>query len=133
SLRVDFPADSDTVSVIVPDLSEDSYSFYIKNYDEQGVSSIPVEGTGTPYGENFLIGASSRTVLSALRNDDGSGTIVWGPKTPNLVYTEVSYTNSSGVEKTVKVNPEDTETSFPDIHTLKHFQYQSVFLPPKGI
>ncbi|MGH2622333.1 MAG: DUF4998 domain-containing protein, partial [Sphingobacterium sp.] len=115
SLKVEFPTNSDTVSVIIPDLSEDSYSFYIKNYDEQGVSSIPVEVTGTPYGENFLIGSTNRTYLSALKDDDGNGVITWGSKTPNLVYTEVKYTNSAGVEKTVMVKAEDEETIIPDI------------------
>lgn len=133
SIKVDFPANSDTVSVIVSDLSEDSYSFYIKNYDEQGIASIPVEATGTPYGENFLIGASDRTYLSAIRDNQGNGTIVWGNKTPNLVYTEVRYMNSLGVEKTLQVSPEEIESVLPDIDTLASFQYQSVFLPPRGI
>ena len=133
SIKVDFPANSDTVSIIVSDLSEDSYSFYIKNYDEQGISSIPVEATGTPYGENFLIGASDRTYLSAIRDNEGNGTIVWGNKTPNLVYTEVIYMNSLGVEKTVRVSPEEMESVLPAIDTEKHFQYRSVFLPPNGI
>ncbi len=133
SLKVDFPDIGDTISVDITNLDETSYSFYIKNFDDQGNASIPVEGTGTPYGENFLIGASDRVYTSALRDDQGKGTITWAVKTPNLVYTEVRYMSSSDVLKTVRISPNETELKIEDIKSGVKFDYRSVFLPPKGI
>lgn len=133
SLKIDFLDNQDTISVDIMDLEETSYSFYIKNYDQDGNASIPVEITATPYGENYLVSAADRQYGSALRNDQKTGTITWNVKTPDLVHTEIRYTAGDGSLKTVLVEPAAMLTSLPDIMPGKTFEYRSVFLPAKGL
>src|SRR5690606_23423109 len=74
SLKVDFADGQDTIGVEIDNLEETSYSFVVRNYDQNGDVSIPSEVTGTPYGENYLIGAVDRVFTSAVRDDENAGT-----------------------------------------------------------
>lgn len=133
SLKVEWKDNQDSIIVDIPKLSETSYTFFIKNYDEFGNISLPVDGTGTPYGDNYLLGATDRTYILATRDSDKKGTITWGPKTTDLVYTEVRYTTSSGTKKTVRVDFDQDKMTYPDIKPGELFEYRSVFLPRNGI
>ena len=133
SMKVDLPENVDTLRILLEDLLESSYTIYIKNFDQLGNESIQVEGTGTPYGENFLVGSTDRSYLTATRNIENVGTINWGAKTSNLLYTEVRYTTNSNVVKTVRVLPTETVTTLTDVKPKVPFEYRSKFLPPRGI
>lgn len=133
SLKVEWQSDQDTIMVDIDDLDENSYTVYIKNFDKQGNVSLPSEITGTPYGNNYLISATDRSYTSALRNASGLGTINWGVKTPDLIYTEVRYLTNNGSEKKLKINFDDNLLTLPDIKIGEHFEYRSVFLPNNGI
>ena len=133
SLKVNFPSDSDTVSLLIKDLSESSYSFNIKNFDAQGNVSIPVEATSTPYGANYLIGATDRSYTIATRDEANTGTITWGTKTSDLMYTEVKYMTTSDTYRTIKALPTESITICDDIKAGERFQYRSFFLPKNGL
>ncbi|HBX21171.1 MAG TPA: hypothetical protein DEF88_12060 [Porphyromonadaceae bacterium] len=133
TLKIDIASSSDIIQVDVPDLGEDTYTFYVKTFDEEGNVSIPAEVTGTSYGDNYIVGATDRTIVSALRDDDRNGTITWNPKTTDLVYSEVRYTTFSDKQKILRILPEETALICPDIKSGEPFEYRSVFLPPKGI
>jgi F5/8 type C domain. len=133
SLKVDLDNHTDTVVVDIANLAESTYTFYVKTFDRQGNVSIPSEATGTSYGDNYLMGATDRTIASALRDDNRNGTITWNNKTADLVYSEVRYTAFSGETKIVRVLPDENTVVCPDIKPGELFEYRSVFLPPKGI
>lgn len=133
SLKVEFTDDQDMISAEIDNLEEMSYSFVVRNYDQNGEISIPAEVTGAPYGENYLIGAVDRVFTSAVRDDENSGTIQWDPATTDLVYTEVRYKSTSGVEKTVRISPADEALICSEIQPGQAFEYRSVFLPANGI
>ncbi|WP_270087925.1 DUF4998 domain-containing protein [Sphingobacterium sp. SYP-B4668] len=133
SLKVEWGANDDTLVVNLLELNETTYTFYIKNFDDQGNVSLPSEITGTPYGTNYLIGATDRIYISALRNTEGVGTINWGAKTSDLVYTEVRYTSMDGTKKIVRTNVDQDITKCPDVKPGELFEYRSFFSPRNGI
>ena len=87
----------------------------------------------TPYGDNYIISATDRTISSALRDDDYNGIITWNNKTKDLVYSEVRYKTSSGEEKIVRIQPDETILICPNIKPNEHFEYRSAFVPLQGI
>lgn len=133
SLKVDIDNQKDTMEVYIDNIGENTYTFYVKTFDNKGNVSIPSEVTGTSYGDNYLMGATDRTIASALRDEDRNGIITWNNKTSDLVYSEVRYTTSSGETRTIRVNPEESMLTCPDIKPGELFEYRSVFLPPNGI
>lgn len=133
TLRVDIPQDKDLIIVDVLNLKEDTYTYYVKTFDKDGNASIPSEVTGTPYGENYVKGATDRSIISALRDDNKNGTITWNAKTTDLVYSEIRYTTSSDQTKIIRVSPDDKTLICPDIKPGKLFDYRSVFLPANGV
>jgi hypothetical protein len=133
SLDVDVPADRDTIIVDVSGLDENTYTFHVITLDADGNTSIPVEITGTPYGDNYRMKASNRNIASALRDSEYTGIITWEAKTGDLVYSEVRYTASSGEKKTVRTLSNETVTHCPDAKPGTLFEYRSVFLPTNGI
>jgi len=133
SMKVDWPSSADTVVADIPKLTENSYTVYIKNFDLQGNVSMPNEITGTPYGENYLVSALDRKIVTAERSETRVGQINWGVKTPDLVYNEVRYVTSDGSKKTLRANYDQNVLNLPDIKIGEFFEYRSLFLPQNGI
>lgn len=133
SLRVEIDSNQDTIFVDVDNIGEVTLTFYVKTFDNQGNASIPSEVTGTSYGDNYLMGATDRTILSALRDAEFNGTITWNNKTKDLIYTEVRYRTNLGETKTAQISPDKKTLVLPDIKPGEFFEYRSVFLPPKGV
>jgi hypothetical protein len=133
SLDVNIPAGRDTVAVDISGLDENTYTFHVITLDADGNASIPVEITGTPYGEFYALQASSRNIAGAVRDGDYNGIITWEAKTGDLIYSEVRYTVSSGEKRTVRVLPNETVSTCPDAKPGEMFEYRSVFLPLNGI
>jgi hypothetical protein len=119
------------VDIDIPD--ENTRTFHVRTFDAEGNASIPVEVSGTAYGENYTLGTTDRTVASALRDADYNGTITWNAKTTDLAYSEVRYVTSSGETKIVRILPDESQLRCPDAKPGGLFEYRSVFLPPKGI
>jgi hypothetical protein len=133
TLKIDIPDNENTVVVDIDGLDESTYTFYVKTFDEDGNSSIPVEVSGTTYGENYKISATDRTVASALRDENYNGIITWNNKTAGLIYTEVRYTTASNRTEIIRVLPDEFSSTCWNIKSGELFEYRSVFLPPKGI
>jgi len=133
SLKVEWNTDDAILFAEIPGLSETAHTFYVRHVDHRGNVSLPAEITGTPYGDNYLISATDRSYAAALRSPDGTGTITWGPKTPDLLYTEVRYTAADGSQKTVRTDAGQAQASCPGIKPGEPFEYRSVFLPNNGI
>ena len=133
SLKVNVNQEGEIVKVDVDNLNEGTYTLHVKTFDKNGNSSIPAEVTGTSYGDYYVMGATDRTIESALRDMNKQGTITWNNKTTDLVYTEVRYETSSGEQKVARILPEETILKVPDIKPGKLFEYRSVFLPKNGI
>jgi hypothetical protein len=116
-------------------LAEGTYSFEVRNLNQEGYSSKIVAASGVAYGENYIAALEERTFESA-NISEGKGTIVWNPfDQTDLIRTEIRYTAAgSASETTVWVQPDDTETLFSAMDLSKNsFSMRSVFCPALGM
>jgi hypothetical protein len=132
TLNINIPDDRDIV-VDIPNLDEGSYTFYIKTFDADGNVSVPVEISGSAYGDNYRRSVTNRVIKTAFRDAGNRGTVNWGAKTSDLIYSELRYRTVADSSKTVRVLPSETVTDCPDAKPNTPFEYRSVFLPAKGI
>ena len=133
SLKVEWDKNDDSIYVNIPHLEETSYTFYIKHFDMDGNISLPVDITGTPYGEGYLTSMTDRSYTDADRDLNLFGTIKWGVKTADLAYTEVRYAANDGTKKVKKLKFDEELITLPDIKTGELFEYRSFFVPSGGI
>jgi len=136
SIVVDIDRTDETIAVDIDNLRETTYTVYVKTIDHKGNMSIPSQTTGTPYGPNYILSATDRSVSRAVRNDELVGTVTWGSRTTDLLYSEIRYktASSGGAEtNTVRVYPETASVICPDILPGEKYETRSVFQPPKGI
>lgn len=78
SVEVDIPSTQDTISVIVDNLPEQFYNFFIITYDNEENLSVPVEVMGEVYGENYVSKLYNRPVVSGEKDEQGKAFIQWG-------------------------------------------------------
>lgn len=131
SLEVNIPTTGDTVSVVIDDLPEKSYSFMIKTYDEKGIPSIPVELLSGSYGEKYQSQLLQRPVNALNIDVEGKIKIQWGSAdiSNGAVQSELKYTDNLGnsISRTFSVN--DPESVLTDLMPGTRFQYRTVFKP----
>jgi hypothetical protein len=104
TVDVDILADADITSVIIEDLPENTYTFYIKTFDADGNSSIPSEVTGSAYGANFIQSLGSRplTIIAS----ENMAALYWGEVASSVTRFSIRYVTSSGqtVEKDIPLD-----------------------------
>jgi hypothetical protein len=133
TLKVNDLGDQNIITVDIPVTDENTYTFNVKTFDAKDNASIPSEVSGAAYGENYALGTTDRSIVSALRDVNYNGTVTWDAKTTDLAYSEVRYTTSSNETKIVRILPGETTLSCPNAKPGGRFDYRSVFLPPKGV
>jgi hypothetical protein len=132
SVEVVVPAKKDTVSYIIENLEENTYTFHVKTYDAKGNMSIPSEVTGSVYGDNYVLSLTDRSLINLVL-DGTDGTVNFGPAVANLVYTEVRYTTNAGTKTTLRIAPDVSSIVCPDAKRKELVEYRSVFYPPASI
>lgn len=129
SVDVDVPAGEDTISCIIGNLPENTYSFFIRTYDVKGNISIPAEARGTSYGEKYQAGILNRAINNAII----TGTTVkieWGTiDTLSAYITEVRYTNAAGEIKTLRAMSNHDVSIISDIQKGTTFLYRTLYVP----
>ncbi|MCH5599132.1 DUF4998 domain-containing protein [Niabella ginsengisoli] len=89
----------DTVSVIVPNLSEYVYSFVVRSYDDKGNRSIGQEINNVRvYGNvyrNTLLNRNINTTNPYVYGDDGTLTLNFAKADSSNISTIITYTNTS--------------------------------------
>jgi hypothetical protein len=93
STTVPVPENQDAVEVIIDNLPEKYYSFFITTYDDEGHSSIATEVLGPVYGEKFRSTLLPRPVLFSEMDEDGLISVTWGTAdvTGGAIAVEISY------------------------------------------
>jgi hypothetical protein len=134
SLDIDLKNFTDTITVdISKNIGENSQTFYIFTFDEDGNKSIPVEVSGTPYTAAYIMNFYDRKYKDISRSKDMVGTITMDAVTNDLVYTEIRYQTNAGEKRVVKVMPEETTAILEDVVPGSYFEYRSAFMPANGI
>jgi len=131
SAVVPIPPTGDTISVIINNLQEKSYSFVIRTYDKKGNSSIPVEVIGGSYGANYQSQLLTRPVNSTEGDVSGKITIHWDSAdiANGAFASEVKYTDVNGNIRS-KTFPTDLPTSeITGVKLNTSYQYRTMFKP----
>jgi hypothetical protein len=132
SIEVIIPSVGDTISVIINDLPEGLYSFFIITYDDAGNSSVPQEVLGNVYGENHLSILRNRPVVSSFLNLERTVFIHWGPADVSYgaFATEVEYTNVEGETIIEHFSVDESESSLFKLDVGEHvYRYRTLFQP----
>ena len=120
----------DSGKVMIENLPEGSYTFYVKTIDSFGNSSLNVEGFANSYGTNYKTGLSDRRVKAVSQYTvNGDATIEWYLASEEMVSVEVTYTKKDGQKATVFLPASSTSLLCPDAKTNSPFEYRTFFLP----
>lgn len=134
---------ADTLRVIVPNLSEYSYSFTVYSYDASGNKSIPLDINNVKvYGPNYQAGLVNRSynltnpysitaagdlTLYFYHIDTASETFSYAHNTS----TTIRYTNLSGVA-VQKILYRDSTITIPNFKVGSTLDYRSTYVPVIG-
>jgi len=131
SVEVNIPPTGDTISVIIDNLPEKSYSFIIKTYNSEGLSSVPIELIKPVYGARYQASLLNRPIKSSIMDAQGIVTLQWGTADiANGAYaTEVTYTDNGGVTKMLYYAANMSSSIISDYKAGTTFQFRTVFLP----
>jgi len=130
SVEVVVPESTSEISYMIENLPENTYSFYVKTFDEKGNSSIPVEAIGSSYGDKYKKNLLNIVVNSTRINKFDSLSIIWGVAdlTNGAIATQVRYKNSKG-NTIIKQMPIATEITNLKDFAGSTFEYRTLFLP----
>lgn len=128
SVELSVDADMDTVSYTIDPIREDTYSFIIHTYDEEGNKSIPIEMLGTVYGDNYQSLLTNR-LLKSTYYDGQDLTLNWGTVESSEVGIQLNWTDINGKGQTTAVDTMETETLLPNFAIDKPLSYSTSFKP----
>jgi len=129
SILVPMPKGQDTVSCIVGPLEENTYTFIIKTYDEEGNISVPVEVNGKSYGYTYQSGLFNRMKNNeVMTGSDGAWTIYWETADKGAIATEIEYKTSDGMVKT-EVPVTDNEIVIKSAIIGTTYRYRTSYMP----
>lgn len=132
SLLVNIPAFGDSISAIINNLPENSYSFIIKTYDKKGIPSVPVEIQGSSFGDRYQSQLLDRSITGVSILDAlGNVTVTWGSidKTSGIQSTFVKYTDVNGTIIEKKSSITANNFIIANYKPGTTFQYRTSFIP----
>src|SRR5690606_19138147 len=95
---------SDTVSTIIENLSEGSYTFEFITFDNEGNSSLPVDTVGEAFGDIYISSLPNRLVKAASIIDDNVKIEWYDQSNKYAVKSELVYKSLDEVEHRVNVS-----------------------------
>lgn len=128
SVELPVAAGMDTVSHVIDPISENTYSFMIRTYDDEGNMSIPVEVLGTVYGDNYR-GMLTNRLLKSTYYDGQDLKLNWGTAENTEVGISLSWKDTNGNNQTMEVDPSETETLIPYFDLDKPLSYSTIHKP----
>jgi hypothetical protein len=129
SLHVNIPANSDKIiSVIVDNLEEGSYTFYIKTYDDDGNVSIASEISGRTYGAEYLLSLAPRELTDNQTFPDRVE-LSWGSASSSMLQFVLKYRTSSDTPVELIIPPNESVTVITDYKPLSAFTTETYYLP----
>lgn len=127
-IPVELSTGYDSISVILDNMEEKSYTFNIQTTDNFGHKSLFVTSFGTSYGDVYRATLNDRGIKS-LSLSDKEGTIEWYSAPVHLVCNEIRYIKTDGSQTTVKISSIDNLAKLPDVKPGSTFKYRSLYIP----
>lgn len=120
SAEVTKTAQVDTVRVLLNDMREGMHHFEIRMFDAEGHRSVPARVSGRVYGDQYNKFLVNRTFTSAVIINETDLEIEWVEAEDQLLFSQVSYTNTDG-EEIKHIVAQEAETD-----TLKKFPSEGI-------
>lgn len=118
----------DSISVILDNMGEKSYTFNVRTTDNFGHKSLFLTGFGTSYGETYQSRLSDRRIKTISLSDKG-GVVTWFFAPGNLVRSEIRYVTNEGTQSIAETLPAKDEVELPDVKAGSTIEYRSLFIP----
>lgn len=118
----------DSISVILNNMTEKSYTFDIRTTDNFGHKSLFITSFGTSYGDKYQATLNDRGIKS-LSLSDKEGTIEWYSAPLRLICNEIRYTKNDGSQTTVKMSSIENLVKLPHVKPGSTFEYRSLYIP----
>ena len=118
----------DSISVILDNMEEKSYTFDVRTTDNFGHKSLYLTDFGTSYGEIYQSRLSDRRIKTVSLSDKG-GTVIWFFVPNNLISSEIRYTKNDGSQSVAITPSTKNEVLLPDIKPDSSIEYRSLFIP----
>jgi len=118
----------DSLSVILPNMEEKSYTFDVRTTDNYGHKSLWVTEFGNSYGTTYEATLIQRRVREVTLSDKG-GEITWFAGGAGLTRTEVRYPTISGETETVYTSADESVTFCPNAQAGATFDFRSLYIP----
>lgn len=128
SVELSVAADKDTISYIIDPIAENTYSFMIRTYDNEGNKSIPIELSGTVYGDNYRNLLTNR-LLKSTYYDGQDLKLNWGIAESTEAGIFLSWKDTNGDNQTMNVDPLETETLLPFFDIDMPLLYSTTYKP----
>ena len=106
---IDAISNGDTVKVLIEDLEEGTYRFFIQTFDEEGNKSVKSECYGYVYGDEYIMSQSPKFITEMVPDPDKM-VLKWNVS-DNAIKVQLSYENLSGemVRQILPGDVKDTE------------------------
>ena len=118
----------DSISVVLDNMEEKSYTFNVQTTDNFGHKSLFVTDFGSSYGESYLSVLSDRRIKS-LSLSDREGTVEWYSSLSGLVRNEVRYIKNDGSLAVVEMPSANNLVKLPEAKVGSSFEYRSLYIP----
>ena len=121
----------DTVKALIDNLAEGTYTFIINSFDNNGNRSVDVEKNNArvygPIYQGNLLNRAINNVTYGLLNK--LITINWRLPDAGNTVTNITYTGSDGLGKTIKLSPDSTKLQITNWKKDTKIYYQSFYKP----
>ena len=123
-------------SIMMDNLPEGSILYEFRNVNKEGQTSLYTTSSVTVWGPEFAEGLHARNLIAF--DFDYSQSLFQLALSPavkgdSVVYSQIIYTNSLGVEKTLRIERDTTKVKLADFPDGGKFRFRTVFFPPQGI
>lgn len=131
SIVVAIPENAATISQMIDPLPENTYTFIIKNYDDEGNVSVPAEITGKSYGPIYQSGLYARTIADETISRDNVWNITWGVAdlTNGAIGSELVYEKKEGGQQTVFLKIKEEISKIGDFLPESEYKYRTLYKP----
>lgn len=116
--------------VTLENLAEGSYTFEVVTYDERGNKSIKTSVQGHVFGEDYIASVQNRNIKKAsIFTTDEEVLIEWSRAPEGVIGTEVEYTDTHGIVRTITVSANKNSTAILDYELETAMRHRSLVTP----
>lgn len=130
-IPVELKTGYDSISVVLDNMDEKSYTFDVRTTDNFGHKSLYLTDFGTSYGETYQSRLSDRRIKAVALSDKG-GTVTWYFASGDLVRSEIRYVKNDGSQSVAEILSDKNIVDLPDIKPGSVVEYRSLFIPEEA-